>query len=196
MINLLTLINFTKTLMRLIERKKIRNQKAIKRPRYSKCIFWKCFNENINQTENFRSKRRCIKKSNFEQIKKKDVCQKNFNRFFHCVSIHLIFIMTELWQKYFQKELVILKFDYIFHADAQDLTFLNYDVISQKQIADMNDAESVWNVNVFTSLNSTEQKFKNDDTLLSNLIQKWKFSKKRMYDTIMSKIKLIKSKTV
>lgn len=85
---LFTSINLTKILINLIKEIKIRKYKINKCSRYSKCIFWKCFDENIHRIKNFRSKKWCIKESNFELIENKRICQKKFTCFFDYVFLN------------------------------------------------------------------------------------------------------------
>lgn len=72
--------------------------------------------------------------------------------------------------KIYSRKILNSEFDYIIYANAKNLTFLNYNIISQKQIVDINNDEFFANANVFTPLNLSKKKFKNDVCLLNKLI--------------------------
>ena len=77
--------------------------------------------------------------------------------------------MTELWPKYTQEEPLSTGIDYASHADTEDLAFLNYDVIPQEQIADMNNVDSFVSGDVSTPSDSSEEETQKCRLIVSQL---------------------------
>jgi hypothetical protein len=66
--------------------------------------------------------------------------------------------MTELWSIFAHEEFLEIEFHILSHAKAKKLAFLNYDIITQEQIVDIDDFGSFISVNVSASSDSSEEK--------------------------------------
>ncbi len=67
--------------------------------------------------------------------------------------------MIDIYQTFIHDEFSEFECSIINYAETKQFFFLNYDVIMQKKINNLNDFESFANVNLFTSLDSS-----NDET--------------------------------
>ncbi len=77
--------------------------------------------------------------------------------------------MIDMNQIFIYDEFLKFEFLMINYAKTKQFLFLNYDVIIQKQIKNMNDFKSLVIVNIFTSLDSSNDEI--DESLFSNIKQ-------------------------
>ena len=115
-----------------------------------------CFDENVRETKQFWIWTMMYKRAKLWTIKKENTDRKILIVFSLFLCEHFI-IMTKSWSKSIQKKLFNSEYDYAIHLNAEQLTFLNYDIIPQKRIVDINDHESFANADVFTPSNSSEE---------------------------------------
>lgn len=87
-----------------------------------------CFDENVRETKQFWIWTMMYKKTKLWTIKKEDIDGKTLIVFSLFLCEHLI-IMTKSWSKNIQKEPFSSKYDYAIHLNAEQLAFLNYDII-------------------------------------------------------------------
>ncbi len=77
--------------------------------------------------------------------------------------------MIDIYQNFIHDEFSEFEFSIINYAETKQFFLLNYDVIMQKQINNLNDFESLATVNLFTSFNSSNDEI--DESSFSNIKQ-------------------------
>ncbi len=80
--------------------------------------------------------------------------------------------MIDIYQTFVHDEFSKFEFSIINYAETKQFFFLNYDVIMQKQINNLNDFESFATVNLSTSLDSSNDEI--DESSFSNIKQLFK----------------------